>query len=188
MNLFYGLSKYMRRCEVCKFAPRTKECEIVVQDIDMCIQPYYISQQQLGEVTNISPVQSEPDFTIFVREIDMEVDEIDVTHLIRYRKKRGKLYRPPFFGENPDHENRIFPIQSHNDDGTTTFSESTMQDDSGNDVIIPKLTDIRNLVVRRVVDSIPGYIEIWAKSHSVGDIGDPPAGENIPHGERGRLI
>ena len=247
MNLFYGLKKYMRRCEVCKFNPRnTDECIRIVPDINMLIQPYYISQQQLGEVTNISPVQSNPDFTIFVREVDMVVD-VDSTHLIRYRKSNIK---PPFHMEYNsktypvlEFDENDMPVPSFKDsiefievtdvgsgytgiptitisggNGTGATAIATVADGAvtkitvidvgsgytGTPTItisggngtgatasrleIPAPTDVRTLAVRRAIDSVVGYIEILATSHSQGDIGSPPTGDNVPVGDRGRLI
>lgn len=201
----------MRWCEVyqsksCAADGMTK-LVLLIDQINMLIQPYDISQHQLPDVISrpAPPPQSDADFMIFVKDVG-SVGKIETTDLIRYRKCNEK---PPFFSTAsqgkyllPDGsiststisngtEVRL-PIACVDDDDIDVFS--LMLGDNGlpeRDIdgnLLPKSTDIRNLSVRRVLDTIRGYVEIWANVHSTGSIGLPAVGENTPVGDRGRLF
>lgn len=200
MNLFYGLSRFMRYCEVCRCDPKTNEFELLISNISMLIQPYDISQHQLPETTGSMTPESDADFRIFVKE-EGAVNKLNSTHLITYRKSKkkppfhskansGKYLKPDGTTSTDDVSNPnqvVLPVERFEDD-TPVFSIELGSD--GNPVScpmdnpIPKPIDTRNLTVRRVLDSISGYVEIWANVHSMGEIGHIT---NVP-GESGRLI
>lgn len=165
---------------------------MLIDKISMLIQPYEISQEQLPDVHKTMLVESNVDFRIFVKDVE-EASDIGQTDIIRYRKCNEK---PPFY-KRVSHASRQsdvdIPILRHengepvlslfNDPNRRSDRTPITLDDISDDTNIMlhvRSTDVRTLVIRRVLDSIRGYIEVWADSHKT-------EGFDYPVGDTGRI-